>query len=115
MPAIMHGDGSYIRSWLHVDDTINGILTVIEKGSRNQIYNIGSTEERRNIDVLRRIAGVLGISENAAFVSVADRSGQDVRYSLDDSRLRGLGWSPRRKFDDEIIGIVEQLDNSRFI
>lgn len=115
LPAIMHGDGSYVRSWLHVEDTVSGIMTVIEKGDRNHIYNIGSTEELRNIDVLRRIAGILGISEDAAFVSAADRSGQDIRYSIDDTKVRELGWSQRKRFDDEIAAIVEQLDNSRFL
>jgi dTDP-glucose 4,6-dehydratase len=115
LPAIMHGNGSYIRSWLHADDAVRGILTVIEKGSRNQIYNIGSAEERRNIEVLCKIAQILGIEESAAFVAASDRSGQDVRYSLDDSKVRALGWSQLRKFDKEIIEIVEQLDNSRFV
>jgi dTDP-glucose 4,6-dehydratase len=55
-PAIMHGDGSHLRSWLHADDTVDAILTVIEKGERNAIYNVGSETERRNIDVLQAIA-----------------------------------------------------------
>ena len=55
-PAIMHGDGTYLRSWLHADDTAEAILTVIEKGERNAIYNAGSETERRNIDVLEAIA-----------------------------------------------------------
>lgn len=115
LPAIMHGDGSYVRSWLHADDAVCGILTVIEKGARNQIYNIGSTEERRNIEVLCRIAQILKIDEDAAFIAASDRSGQDIRYSLDDSKVRALGWSQQRKFDEEIVTIVEQLDNSRFV
>ena len=115
LPAIMHGDGSYVRSWLHADDAVRGILTVIDKGSRNQIYNIGSREERKNVEILRLIARILGIEENAAFVAASDRSGQDIRYSLDDSKVRALGWSQLKKFDEEIVGIVEQLDNSRFV
>ncbi|MGY4158027.1 dTDP-glucose 4,6-dehydratase [Bradyrhizobium sp. USDA 4461] len=115
LPAIMHGDGSYIRSWLHVDDAVRGISTVIEKGRRNQTYNIGSTEERSNIQVLRRIAQILSIEERSAFVAASDRSGQDIRYSLDDSKLRALGWSQLKKFDEEIIEIVAKLDTSRFV
>ncbi|WP_319797362.1 GDP-mannose 4,6-dehydratase [Nitrobacter sp.] len=115
LPAAMHGDGSYIRSWLHVEDAVRGIATVIDKGKRNQIYNIGSTEERRNIDVIRRIAQIAGIEERSAFVSASDRSGQDIRYSLDDTKVRALGWFQQKKFDEEIIQIVEQLDNSRFV
>lgn len=114
LPALMHGDGSYVRTWLHVEDTIDAILTVIAKGNRNEIYNIGSGEERRNIEVLSRIAKVLGVPEPEAWLAVEDRSGQDIRYSLDDSKLRALGWKPQHHFDDELESIVRTFDASRF-
>jgi dTDP-glucose 4,6-dehydratase len=113
-PAIMHGDGSYVRTWLHAEDTAAAILAVIEAGDRNTIYNVGGDTERSNIDVLRAIAAVIGIDEQKAWISVEDRSGQDVRYSLDDRRVRGLGWTPVRKFDNEIVRIVTELDMTRF-
>ncbi len=115
LPAIMHGDGSYIRSWLHVDDTVDAVLTVIEKGAPNQIYNVGSNIELRNIEVLRAIAKHLDVPEEKAWHPIGDRSGQDVRYSLDDSRLRALGWEPKRRFFDELPEIVDTFDYRRFI
>jgi dTDP-glucose 4,6-dehydratase len=114
LPAVMHGDGSYVRAWLHAEDTVDAILTVIAKGERNSIYNIGSGTELKNIDVLRRIAQILDVPEAKAWHTVADRSGQDIRYSLDDSRIRALGWRPTRKFDTELEKIVRDLDVSRF-
>lgn len=114
LPAVMHGDGGYVRAWLHAEDTVDAILTIIDKGERNTIYNVGSNTERKNIDVLRRIAGILGVPEEKAWKPVTDRSGQDVRYSLDDSRIRALGWSPKRVFDTELESIVRDLDVSRF-
>ncbi len=114
LPAIMHGDGSYIRSWLHTEDTVDAILTIIEKGERNTIYNIGSNTELRNIEVLRAIAELIDVPEDKAWISIEDRSGQDIRYSLDDSSLRALGWSPRRRFRDELPAIVNSMDVSRF-
>ena len=114
VPAIMHGDGSYVRSWLHTEDTVDAILTVIEKGDLNRIYNIGSDIELKNIDVLRAIAKLLDVPEQEAWISVEDRSGQDIRYSLDDKALRALGWRPRRRFIDELATIVNSLDVSRF-
>ena len=114
LPAVMHGDGSYVRAWLHADDTVEAILTVIARGERNSIYNIGSDTELRNIDVLRRIARILDVPEARAWQTVPDRSGQDVRYSLDDSRIRALGWRPTKDFDAELERIVRQLDVSRF-
>lgn len=114
LPAVMHGDGSYVRSWLHVEDTVDAILTVIGKGKRDEIYNIGGGEELRNIEVLRRIAKEVGVDESKAWKAVTDRSGQDVRYSLDDSKLRDLGWAPQKRFDQELPHIIASLDNTRF-
>ena len=114
LPATLHGDGSYVRSWLHAEDTVDAILTVIERGERNTIFNAGSNVEIRNIDVLRAIAKLVAVPEERAWVSVLDRSGQDVRYSLDDSRLKALGWKPRRNFHDELAQIVRDIDVTRF-
>ena len=114
LPAIMHGDGSYVRTWLHADDTARAILTVIEKGERDTIYNIGGSIELQNIAVLREIARLLNVSEEEAWTAIEDRSGQDIRYSLDDSRIRALGWQPERDFHEELEEIVATVDVSRF-
>lgn len=114
LPAIMHGDGSYIRSWLHVEDTVDAITAIIDKGNQDQIYNISGDDELRNIDVLAKIAKILHIPQEKAWVSAEDRSGQDVRYSLDDSKIRSLGWKPKRHFSDELEYIVNSFDASRF-
>lgn len=114
MPAVMHGDGRYVRSWLHAEDTTEAVLTVIDKGVRNTIYNVGGGTELRNIEVLRTIAEILSVPEDKAWTVIEDRSGQDVRYSLDDARIRALGWKPARDFHKELVQIVETLDVNRF-
>jgi dTDP-glucose 4,6-dehydratase len=114
LPATLHGDGRYLRSWLHVEDTVDAILTVIAAGARNQIYNAGGNHELRNIEIVREIARLLDIPEQKAWVTVADRSGQDVRYSLDDRKLKALGWQPGRNVIAELAAIVEKLDATRF-
>lgn len=114
LPAIMHGDGSYVRSWLHTEDTVDALLTIIESGERNRIYNVGSETELQNIEVLRAIAKILGVPEEKAWVAIEDRSGQDTRYSLDDTAVRKLGWKPRRHFHEELESIVHSLDFTRF-
>ena len=114
LPATMHGDGSYVRSWLHAEDTVDALLTIVEKGERNGIYNAGSNIEIKNIEVLRAIAKCVGVPEEKAWTGALDRSGQDVRYSLDDARLRALGWAPRRQFHEELPRIVETTDVTRF-
>lgn len=112
--ALLHGDGSYVRSWLHAEDTVDAILAVIENGERNSIYNAGGATELENIEVLRAIAGHLGVPENEAWQTTEDRLGQDVRYSLDDGRLQALGWKPARQFHDELPVIIDSFDFKRF-
>ena len=113
--ALMHGDGSYIRSWLHVEDSIDAILTIIEKGKPNTIYNVHGNCELQNIEVLRKIASIIGVPEKDAYTPIPNRVGQDVRYSLDDTRIRALGWKPMRDFDEELKKIVMEDDFKRFL
>ena len=115
LPALMHGDGSYVRSWLHAEDTVAAILLVLESGAPDEIYNISGTVHLRNIEVLRKIAKILDVPEQAAWTTVADRSGQDVRYAVDDSRIRALGWQATRDFDVELEKIIDQVDFQRFL
>lgn len=115
LPALMHGDGSYIRSWLHVEDSVDAIMTIVERGEPNTIYNVHGDTELPNIEVLRKLAEILRIPEQEAFVPVPNRVGQDVRYSLDDSPLRALGWAPVRQFDAEISEIALGDDFKRFL
>ncbi|WP_082686447.1 NAD-dependent epimerase/dehydratase family protein [Mycobacterium sp. IS-3022] len=115
LPALMHGDGSYVRSWVHVADAAEALLTILDKGERNTVYNVRGDDELPNIDVLRKLARILNRSESEAFVSVPNRVGQDIRYSLDDSRLRALGWQPTRVFDEELTKIAVDDDFMRFL
>ena len=78
---------------------MDALRTIIEKGERSRIYNIGTNTELRNIEVLRAIAKLVGVPEDKAHGSRSkNRSGQDIRYSLDDRSLRALGWEPHRAF-----------------
>jgi dTDP-glucose 4,6-dehydratase len=115
LPALMHGDGSYFRSWLHVEDSVRAIVAIIEKGGRNTIYNVHGNCELRNIEVIKKIANILGVPEEEAYKAVPNRAGQDVRYSLDDSRIRALGWEPKKDFDEELKKIVFEDDFTRFL
>ncbi|MFH1062520.1 MAG: GDP-mannose 4,6-dehydratase [Candidatus Omnitrophota bacterium] len=115
LPALIQGDGSYIRSWLHVNDSVEAILTIIEKGKSNVIYNVHSDYELSNLEVVNKIAAILGVSKKDAYIHIPNRVGQDVRYSLDDTLIRELGWKPLRDFDTEIKKIVEEDDFKRFI
>jgi dTDP-glucose 4,6-dehydratase len=96
-PLPVYGDGRQRREWLHVEDHCAGIDAVLRSGTAGEIYNIGG-QERENLDVVRRILDLTGASPGLVR-HVEDRPGHDRRYSIDSSKLRALGWSPRHSFD----------------
>jgi dTDP-glucose 4,6-dehydratase len=97
-PIPIYGDGRQVRDWLHVEDHCAGIELVLRAGGDGEIYNIGGGAERHNIDVIEIVLDELDAPRD--FVShVTDRQGHDRRYSLDTTKLRGLGWRPRHEFD----------------
>jgi dTDP-glucose 4,6-dehydratase len=109
----LHNEGSPIRNWLHARDTANAIITIIEAGVQNEIYNIcGGFEQSNKITVEKILKEYFG---NVNFDSYIDttylRKGQDVRYALNDDKLRALGWKPEAEFDKELKYIVEYYKN----
>jgi dTDP-glucose 4,6-dehydratase len=105
-PVPLYGDGLNVRDWLHVLDHCRAIDLVIERGEAGQVYNIGGGNEVANIDLTRRILGLLGRPESL-IRPVADRPGHDRRYALDTTKLRGLGWLPQAEFAS---GLAETVD-----
>lgn len=109
----LHNNGSPIRNWLHAKDTANAIITIIESGVQNEIYNIAGGFEQSNINTCKKIIEkYLGFVDFNSYIDTSyNRSGQDIRYSLDDSKLRSLGWLPLEKFDDNLDEIVKYYKN----
>lgn len=105
----LHDEGEPIRNWLHADDTAAAVITIIEKGQKNTIYNVAGGFEQKNKDTVRKIVNSY-FEDSRDYMDYVDlghvREGQDVRYSLEDSRLRSLGWKPEKNFDEEIKDIV---------
>jgi len=110
----LHNEGTPIRNWLHADDTAEAVLTIIEKGQKNEIYNVAGGFEQTNIDTITKIIRCfydddVNIKKYIDFSYL--REGQDVRYALNDSKLKKLGWKPKKIFDDEISSIVKFYKN----
>lgn len=111
-PVGLYGDGLNVRGWIHVDDHCRGIQLVLEKGEAGQVYNIDGDAERTNRELVEAILAATGASWDDV-VPVADRKGHDRRYSLDDSRLRSMGYAPRVSFADGIKDTVEWYASNR--
>jgi dTDP-glucose 4,6-dehydratase len=102
----LYGDGLNIRDWLHVDDHCRGIMLVVRAGAAGQAYNIGGGEELTNRALTEAILARMGRSWDESVQPVDDRLGHDRRYSLDDSRIRALGYAPRWSFDDGLAATI---------
>jgi len=104
-PLPVYGDGRQIRDWLWVEDHCAGIELVLREGAAGEAYNVGGDDERENVEVVTRILALTGGDESLVR-HVEDRAGHDRRYSLDTSRLRALGWEPRKPFDEGLADTV---------
>jgi len=94
----VYGKGLNIRDWLHVEDHCRGILLALEKGESGRIYNIGGSNEWKNIDIAKELVKIMKMDETK-IEFVTDRLGHDLRYAIDATRIRKeLGWEPRYTF-----------------
>ena len=101
----VYGDGMQVRDWIYVDDHCSGVWTALEGGEAGMVYNVGGGYEATNLDITNRILDLTG--QDASLIEhVADRPGHDRRYSLDSSRLKGLGWAPATAFEDALEATV---------
>jgi len=119
----VYGDGKQVRDWLHVMDHCSGIETVIQKGAPGGIYNIGGSNEHTNIEITRMIIQVISKSLGGDMMSppndlikyVEDRPGHDRRYSLDSTKLLGLGWKRTHVFETAMPATIRwYMDNQEW-
>ena len=124
----LHNNGDPVRNWLHADDTASAVMKIIEKNVVNEIYNICGGFEQKNIEAVKQVIecffkketqdnddemlGALSSIRHDDYIDYSySRAGQDVRYALDDSKLRNLGWKPNKIFKHEISDIVDNHKN----
>ena len=109
----LHNNGTPIRNWLHAADTATAVVTIIESGVKNEIYNIAGGFEQSNWDTVDKvIKEYFGEVNVESYLDLSySRVGQDVRYALDDSKLRALGWKPEAIFNEELKNIVNYYKN----
>ena len=130
----VYGDGSNIRDWLHVEDHVRGIESVIKKGTVGETYNIGGNEEHANLEIVEIICAMIdevfsqdpslskrfpnascskGSATSSLITMVKDRPGHDWRYAIDSSRVKSeLGFEPKYSFETGLRSTIEwMLDN----
>jgi dTDP-glucose 4,6-dehydratase len=123
-PLPVYGTGANVRDWLHVDDHVAAIWTIVRRGKRGETYNIGGEAEWSNLALLHKLIGVVAqitgrdaeaLKKQITFV--ADRPGHDARYAIDCSKLKAeLGWSQRHDIESGLLSTVRwYLDNPEWV
>jgi dTDP-glucose 4,6-dehydratase len=117
----IYGTGENVRDWLFVQDHVEALTTVFEKGEVGETYNIGGTNECQNIELVRTLCSLLDelvdetiVDEHASLITfVKDRPGHDLRYAIDASKIaEELGWMPRTSLQQGLRKTVQwYLDN----
>jgi dTDP-glucose 4,6-dehydratase len=116
----VYGTGDNVRDWLYVEDHVRALDLIVERGRPGETYNIGGRNERRNIDVVRRICASVDARRSAAepreslIRFVTDRPGHDQRYAIDATKLETeLGWKARETFESGIDSTIDwYLENA---
>lgn len=115
-PLPVYGDGLNVRDWLYVGDHCEALRAVLARGRPGEVYNIGGRNERRNIDVVRAVCGLLdelrplsSTETHASLITfIKDRPGHDRRYAIDARKIaRELGWEPAESFETGIRKTVQ--------
>ncbi len=94
----LYGTGLNVRDWIYVKDNCDAIAFIMHIGETGEIYNIGGSNEKTNLDITRMILKELRKDEGY-IEFVKDRPGHDFRYALDCSKIKALGWKPGYHFE----------------
>lgn len=97
-PLPLYGNGLQIRDWLHVEDHCAALLHLLDYARIGDVYNIGASNERRNLDIAHRILEQLE-QPASLILPVEDRPGHDRHYALDCAKLGAMGWQPLVPFE----------------
>lgn len=102
----LYGDGGNIREWIYTEDHCSAIDLILHRGKAGEVYNIGTGEEKTNLEMTKIILARLGKNESS-IEFVKDRLAHDWRYALDSSKLRALGWAPKYNFKSALQKTIE--------
>jgi dTDP-glucose 4,6-dehydratase len=124
-PIPVYGDGMNVRDWLYVADHCQAIRTVLKRGTPGETYNIGGSNEIKNLDVVNTICSVLDelrpsdpvVRHDNLITFVKDRPGHDRRYAMDATKTQSeLGWRPKETFESGMRKTIQwYLDNPDWI
>lgn len=114
-PMTLHGDGTNVRDWLHVDDHCEGLLRALQFGTHGETYNFGGQCERSNLQIANLVHTVLAPTQLPYIKLVGDRPGNDLRYSTDVSKAHTLDWQPGHQIGTRLADTIRwYIDNPNY-
>jgi dTDP-glucose 4,6-dehydratase len=102
----LYGHGRNERDWLYVEDHCAAIHLLVDQGEPGEIYNIGANAQLANIDLTGTLLDSFGLDESW-IEYVPDRPGHDLRYAVDSSKIRSLGWAPSHTIEERLADTIE--------
>lgn len=112
-PINIRGDGMAQREWMHVDDFIESLLLIIEKGLPGEIYNVSSGYELRNIELCQKICNIAHSGHN--LITNIDADDSDMRNGCSADKIKQLGWSPKVKLNDGLRNVIESYITNQWL
>jgi dTDP-glucose 4,6-dehydratase len=112
----LYGQGQQIRDWTYVADNCTAVMTVLDKGAPNEVYNISANQEFTNVETINLVCNAMNKGHDLISFIPDPRGGHDFRYAIDTTKIRELDWKPTYKFKDGIRDTVQwYLDNQWFL
>jgi dTDP-glucose 4,6-dehydratase len=103
----IYGDGLNVREWIFADEHSRAVWLALSRGREGEVYNIGSGQEKTNLEVVRAVLKLLGKPESL-ITYVKDRPGHDRRYAMDCSKIRReWGWQSEIEFSEGLAQTIE--------
>lgn len=113
----VYGKGINVRDWLYVQDHCGALRLLINKGVIGERYNIGPDyiKELNNLDIVKKIVKAFGLDGPVEdyYEFVEDRAGHDLKYKVDSSKIKNLGWLPYTAFDHGLEYTVGWYKNNK--
>jgi dTDP-glucose 4,6-dehydratase len=107
----IYGTGKNKRDWLYVKDHCRALRLLMNKGEKGEIYNISAGNEFSVNQIVKMILDYMD-KPMSLIKYMKDRPGHDVRYSLDSSKIRELGWKPEYPFNEALIRTIKWYEDN---
>ena len=110
----LHGNGKTVRSFLHVRDAVDGMLTILEKGEIGEIFHMSPIYNEISIEnIVKMICGLMGYQFEKSVNRISDNFGQDENYKINSDKIKkNLKWSPKISFEDGIKETIKWIENN---